>query len=226
MEREIQTSTFSPSSVYAKVFGWMALALFITFAVAIGGTFFLGAIDPSLYIGILIGASILEIVLVFVINFSGLLSKRQGAVKIPFILYSICMGILMSSIIAVTEVTTIIYAFGATFLCFGAMALIGWFGRNSNMKAMHLIAMGLGIGSLILVLANFFMRSGTVDWIVSFAMFAFILLITAVDVWRMRQFAEAGAMTENFAIFFAFQIYYDFIYIFLKVLRYIQISKD
>ena len=226
MERRFETSTSTATSVYAKVFAWMALALVITFGIAFAGTYLLNFIDPNLYMFILIGAAIVQLILVFVINFSGLLSKKQGVVKLPFILYSICMGVLMSSVIAVTEITTILYAFGATFVCFGAMALVGWFSKSSNMRVMYLIAMGLGIGSIILVLVNIFTGSDTIGWIVSFAMFAFILIITAVDIHRMKQVAEAGMMTENLAIFFAFQIYYDFIYIFLKVVRYIGINRD
>ena len=225
MQREFQTSTVRANSAITKVFAWMALALFITFATAIGFTFLLNVMDPSLYFGIMIGASILQFILILVINFTGLLSKKQGVVKVPFILYALCMGVLMSSIIAFTEVITIIYAFGATFLCFGTMALIGWFSKT-NMNVMSFIAMGLGIGALILSLVNIFMGSDTIGWVVSFAMFAFILLITAVDIYRIKQTSELGMMTENLAIFFAFQIYYDFIYIFIRILAFIASRRD
>lgn len=218
MEREIRASTHTPSNVYTKVFGWMALALLITFGVAIGGTFLLDKMDPSIYYGILVGASVMQLILVFVISFSGVLSKKQGAVKVPFILYAICMGVLMSSIIAVTDVVTIIYSFGATFICFGAMALVGWLGRESNMKVMYLLATGLIIGSLVLTLVNIFMGSDEIGWIVSFATFAFILIMTAVDIYRMKTIADNGAMTDNLAVYFAFQIYYDFIYVFIRIL--------
>ncbi len=226
MEREIRTSTYSPTSVYTKVFGWMALALLITFGVAIGGTFLLDTIDPNLYYGILVGASVMQLILVFVISFSGVLSKKQGAVKIPFILYAICMGVMMSSIIAVTDVTSIIYAFGSTFICFGSMALVGWLGRESNMRVMYLMATGLIIGSLVLTLFNIFLGSNEIDWIVSFATFAFILIMTAVDIYRMKAIADNGAMTDNLAIYFAFQIYYDFIYTFIRILMIFMRNRD
>jgi FtsH-binding integral membrane protein len=57
-------------------------------------------------------------------------------------------------------------------------------------------------------------------------MFAFILLITAVDVYRIKQTSELGMMSENLAIFFAFQIYYDFIYIFIRILAFIASRRD
>ncbi len=225
MDRELQYGVSSFNAAVTKVFAWMFAAIVITFAVAFGGAILLSYIDPSIYLGVMIAAAVAQIVLIFVINFSGILSKKQGSVKVPFILYSIVMGILMSGIIAFTEISTILYALGATAICFGSMALIGWIGKT-NMNVMSRIAMGLGLGSLVLVLLNYFIGSETIGWIVSFALFAFIMLITAVDVYRMKKTAESGQMTENLAIFFAFQIYYDFIYVFIRVLSFIQANRD
>lgn len=131
------------------------------------------------------------------------------------------MGVIISSVIAITNIQAIITACGATVICFGLMAFTGYFNK-SNISIMAIIAMGLGVGALVLSLVNILLGyNDTLSWIVSFAVFAFVLLITIVDVYRLKIVAESGQMTENLAVYFAFNIYYDFIMIFLRVLSFV-----
>lgn len=223
MERQLEVNTTrSTNKALGKTFGWMAIALLVTFAVGIVGAFLLNSVmSLDVYLGLLIGASIIQFILIFVIQYTGMLSKKVGAIIVPFMLYSVCMGIILSSVIVLTEVKSIIVAFGATLACFSLMALVGYFSK-SNLNVMWMIAMGLGLGAIVLSLTNWLIGyNDTLSWIVSFALFAFILLVTIVDVSRFKKVAESGQMTENLAIYFAFNIYYDFIMIFLRVLQFI-----
>lgn len=229
MERGYEVNTTQSSTkAIGKTFGWMAIALLVTFAVAFLGAYLLiYVLSPEVYSTILISASILQFILVFVIQFKGVFSKKQGSVVVPFMLYSICMGVIISSVIAITNIQAIITACGATVICFGLMAFVGYFNK-SNISIMAIIAMGLGGGALLLSLVNILLGyNDTLSWIVSFAVFAFVLLITIVDVYRLKIVAESGQMTENLAIYFAFNIYYDFIMIFLRVLSFVaRFTRD
>lgn len=228
MNTEVKTTQSTFTGLMSKSFAWMALALLITALFAIGGSVLLtsGFIPADTYLYILIGASVVQLILLFVIQATGLLSKKQGSAIVPFIFYAICTGVLMSAIVAFTEVKTLLYALGATFICFGSMALVGYFSK-ANMKLVYLIAMGLGIGALSLSLFNWiFGVNETLYWIISYVFFAFILLITSVDVWRMKKMSESGYYDTNLAVFCAFQIYYDFIMIFLRIVQFIGRNKD
>ena len=228
MNTEVKTTQSTFTGLMSKSFAWMALALLITALFAVGGSVLLtsGFIPADTYLYILIGASVVQFILLFVIQATGLLSKRQGSAIVPFIYYAICTGVLMSAIVAFTEVKTLLYALGATFICFGSMALVGYFSK-ANMKLVYLFAMGLGIGALSLSLFNWiFGVNETLYWIISYVFFAFILLITSVDVWRMKKMSESGYYDTNLAVFCAFQIYYDFIMIFLRIVQFIGRNKD
>ncbi len=228
MEIEVKSKQSTFTGLMAKSFAWMALALLITAGVAIGGSLLLtsGVIPADTYLYILIGASVLQLILLFVIQGTGLLSKKQGSAILPFILYAVCTGFLISSVVAFTEATVLLYALGATVICFGSMALVGYFSK-ANMKVVYLIAMGLGIGALLLTFLNWiFGVNDTLYWIISYVFFAFILLITSYDVWQMKRLSESGYYDTNLAVFCAFQIYYDFIMIFLRVIQFFGRNRN
>ena len=77
--------------------------------------------------------------------------------------------------------------------------------------------MGLLIGSIFLSLINWFIGSDQLGWIVTFASFGAIMLITAFDVWRIRRISESGQASKNLALYCAFNIYIDFIYMFMRI---------
>jgi len=47
------------------------------------------------------------------------------------------------------------------------------------------------------------------------------MLITIFDVWRVKKIAQRGEQTNNVALFCAFNLYVDFIYIFIRVLSFV-----
>lgn len=79
MEIEVKSKQSTFTGLIAKSFAWMALALLITAGVAIGGSVLLtsGVIPADTYLYILIGASVLQLILLFVIQGTGLLSKSR-----------------------------------------------------------------------------------------------------------------------------------------------------
>jgi uncharacterized protein len=221
---EVQEKT-SSVSMMTKVFGWMGLGLLVTAAVAVGIYFLLGLgiIPVTAYIPLLIAASVGYFILLFFINFRVLRGSSKSVV-VPFMLYATTMGILLSTLMITFEIETLALAFGASALVFGMMALYGALTKR-DLSLMGSMAFMFFFGAFVIGLINFFFFNETIYWIVSFVMFGAILLITAYDVWMIRRSIDSGIMTNNLAVYFALKLYVDFIFIFLRVVYFIALSR-
>ena len=107
------------------------------------------------------------------------------------------------------------------------MFLISYLSKGS-LNFLGVIGIGLLIGAALIGLVGWiFILTGFLGaymhlyWIVSFISFAAIMFITIWDMWRIKKIAEAGEMNDNLALFCAFTLYVDFIYLFLRVLRFV-----
>lgn len=216
-EPEVQSAT--GSKFLGTVFGYAAIGFLVTAAVALLTGYLFTSVIPidvasDTYLGLIIGASILQIVLIFWITFG--VFRRGGNLIIPFALYTIAMGILLSALTLTMDWYLIGMTFGLTCLVFGAMAAVGYFSKV-NLSGLLIVGMGLLIGSIFLSLINWFIGSDQLGWIVTFASFGAIMLITAFDVWRIRRISESGQASKNLALYCAFNIYIDFIYMFMRI---------
>jgi FtsH-binding integral membrane protein len=223
------------------VFGYMAIGLLITAGIAALLGFLFSVIWPitdysnpeastyyTSYMVVLIVASVVQLGLSFWIMFGVFRSKTMGIV-IPFILYAVCMGVLISSFTMFIEWYILAITFGITCLCFGSMALIGWLAKG-NMNRIAIVAIGLLFGGLMIGLFNwiFWLISPAVYnilyLIVSGVTFAAMMLITMIDMWSIKKYIEAGNTSRNLALFCAFNLYVDFIYLFIRILYFILIA--
>lgn len=219
-----QTESRTKPVTLTSIFGWMALALLMTTAVAIGIYLLLGfgILPVTMYYPLLIGSIVGYFIVFIVINFRVI--KQNKSAVVPFFVYAAMMGVLLSSIMISTSIDILVLAFGVSALLFGIMAGYGAVTKQ-NLHPMGSIAlMGL-LGSVILIPILWIWFNETLYWIVSFVMFGAIMLITAYDVWRMKQHLELGEVTQNTAIFFALQLYIDFINIFIRVVYFLSASR-
>lgn len=115
----------------ARVYGWMAIALSISFSVALVTVFF---IERSLafanfiygiYPFILFG----QIILVLIMSF---LVQRVNIVMsaLMFIFYSLTMGVFLGVIISAYTISSVIVSILAAVLVFGAASLYGLFTKS------------------------------------------------------------------------------------------------
>lgn len=189
-----------------------------------------GFIDPAkqqnanIYFGIMIGAFIAYIILLIWIMVGTL--KNKGNMVVPFTLYAIVMGVLISSFTLFVRIELIAISFGITCLIFGGLFCIGWFVKK-DLSVMGMIAGGLIFGALLMSLFNIiwmFVSPATfsvMNWIISFVLLIAIMLITIVDFARIKQIEQNGEGSNNLALYCAFSLYVDFIYIFLRVLIFV-----
>lgn len=171
---------------------------------------------------VMIISGIGTIVVSIVMNVLGF--KGNHRLTIPFVLYASLMGVMLSSFVVFVPWTILASAFGITTLIFGIMTLIAFLSKGS-LNIIGIIGMGLFFGSMFLSLIGliFYMTGALgaylgIYWLVSFLSFAGILFITIWDLWRIKQIAASGESNHNLALYCAFNLYVDFIYILIRII--------
>lgn len=224
------------SKFIGMVFLYTFIALAITAAVAaVIGAIFSSAICPidaytyevidfnklMPYVYLLIGSAIAYIPIIIWIHVVGF--RGRGRLDIPFVIYAIIMGVLISSFTMFVPFHLIAISFGITCVVFGGLSLIALLSKR-DLSFLGLVGMGIFFGAMLVSLFNllwmwlFPSSFQTLYWLVSFAIFGAMMLITIYDVYRVKQIAQRGEQSTNVALFCAFNLYVDFIYIFIRIL--------
>ena len=205
----------------AAVYGWMVAALAISgiaaFAVFNSETllyFIFGS--RFTFLGLIIA----ELALVFILS-AGIRRMSFPVAAASFVIYSIINGLTLSSVLFVYTGTSIVRIFVITALMFGAMSVYGATTKSSLQSAGKYLMMAL-IGLIIASLVNLFMRSSSLDWLMSFVTVGVFTGLTAYDTQKITTAARYAQDNDDFkkiAIIGALELYLDFINIFLALLR-------
>ena len=203
------------------VYGWMVAALAISgiaaFAVFNSETllyFIFGS--RFTFLGLIIA----ELALVFILS-AGIRRMSFPVAAASFVIYSIVNGLTLSSVLFVYTGTSIVRIFVITALMFGAMSVYGATTKSSLQSAGKYLMMAL-IGLIIASLVNLFMRSSSLDWLISFVTVGVFTGLTAYDSQKITTAARYAQDNDDFkkiAIIGALELYLDFINIFLALLR-------
>ncbi len=199
----------------SKVFSWFGIGLLVTFLVA-----YVVSTSVSALSFIFSGSTYLIIVLlefVVAIWLSVRIHKMSsGLAKGLYLAYSALTGLTFSSLFVVYELTSIIWIFLASALVFGVFALLGKSGRFdlSRYGVYLLIAL---LGSVILEVINIFLMNHTLDMIICVAVLAIFVTYVAYDVQKI--ITRYDDSNEAMAIYGAFDLYLDFINIFLRLIQ-------
>jgi FtsH-binding integral membrane protein len=212
----------------SKVFLWMAGALILT---AI--TSFLIAANFEAVLPFFINqetgkASILFWLAVFA-PFALVLIMSAAVNRLPlnvlsllYIFYSILMGVSLSFIFLAYNISTIGITFAVTAGTFIVMAITGYTTKTDLTKFGSLLMMAL-IGIIIAMVVNIFMKSGTMDYIISIIGVLIFTGLTAYDVQKLKnysaQIGEFNSTAGKMALMGALTLYLDFINLFLFLLR-------
>ena len=236
------TDKQSKGAFLTKVFGMMFLCLAITTVVAAGlgyGFLYLlkstatdGVYNSNLISGMLVTlivSAIALLIMSFVLPIT--FARGRHNILVPLIIYVVLMGVLLSCFTWLFEPIILVEAFGITTLIFGLMALLGFLSKG-KVAGLGVVMLGLLIGAGLLALANWLMMlfGGVSEtnvmllWIVSFAIFAFLMLMTIWDVARISKIAEQGSNSGNNLIYYcSYILYSDFIAILIRVIYYLAI---
>jgi FtsH-binding integral membrane protein len=140
-----------------------------------------------------------------------------------FAIFSVLMGMSLSFIFLIYTLGSIYLTFAIAAGMFGIMAVAGYTTKTDLTKFGSLMIMGL-IGIIIASVVNYFMKSGTMDYIISFLGVLIFTGLTAYDVQKLKRIGS-GSMygDENYKklmIMGALTLYLDFINLFLFLLRF------
>lgn len=203
------------------VYGWMVAALAISgiaaFAVFNSETllyFIFG--NRFTFLGLIIA----EFALVIILS-AGIRRMSFPAAAASFVIYSIVNGLTLSAVLFVYTSTSVVRIFVITALMFGAMSVYGATTKSSLQSAGKYLMMAV-IGLVIASLVNIFMRSSSLDWLISFVTVGVFTGLTAYDTQKITQAARYAQDNEDFkkvAIIGALELYLDFVNIFLALLR-------
>ena len=236
--KEVSSKSSTAYSL-TKVFGYMFIGILITAAIALGlGAWFnyallqnvspdedLFATNAVILIVLLIVSGIGILILSFVVPIT--MARGKHSILVPSIIYTVLMGIMLSSIAAFIPWYLLGITFGITSLIFGLMSLIAFLSKG-KLNGLAIAAIGLFVGAGFIALFMFVLMLMGVNvtflyWIVSMATFAAMMLITIWDLARIKDIAKNGEMTNNLSLYCAYILYNDFIYILLRVLRIVLI---
>ena len=240
--KPIQTKKQVASLNMAKVYLWLALGLLITGLVSLGlPELFLALIDngslaaetaDTIYTALMVVSIIAMIPSMIIISVQAF-RKNIVLDTISYIIYTVAMGVLLGIVfVGFVEPGQGLWTIGLTFLItsasFALMGLLGSLMKNSTVGIILPVLSTFLIGCITLSLVNFFIGSAMIYWIVDFVLFALMLLTIAIDFRSVRNVAENLGFenSTNLAIYCAYQLYVDFIWIFLRVLLYVTLFSS
>ena len=207
------------SSLISKVYVWMTLALAITGITAYGV-----ATTPILFMTMgkmMWGLVIAELVLVFALS-AAINRLSLSVATLMFIVYSVLNGCMLSSIFYVYSPMIITKVFFITAGTFGITAAYGYATKRDLSSFGRIFYMAL-LGLFIATVVNFFMKSSTLDYLLSYAGVIIFTGLTAWDSQKIRKLLqmqyEVDEKSQKLALLGALTLYLDFINLFLYLLK-------
>lgn len=217
------------SSFMAGVYGWMSCALAIT-----AGAAYYIAVSPVIFMyiythsAILVGLLLVQIGLVVAIS---MFINRMSFITalVLFLLYSVTLGITLSSIFYVYTESSILSTFLTTALMFGVMSMYGYV-TKADLTSMGSISMMVLVGLIIGMFVNMFLKSEQFDYVLSGVGVVIFVLLTAYDTQKIKQIARPMMADQELigkiTLISALTLYLDFLNLFLFLLRFMGQRRD
>ncbi len=210
------------SVLYSKVFTWLAIGLMITFAsgyaISLNNVMLANILSGNKYI-------ILIILQIAIAIFFGVRIRKMSKVTaiICYLLYSLLTGVTFSGIFVVFKMSSIISMFLVTSIVFGLFAAIGFTTKRDLSRFGNILFMAL-IGVILISIINIFMKSSGLEIILSIVC---MLIFIGYIMFDIRNLETYSLMNEEAGpIYGAFQLYIDFINLFIRLLELFGDTRD
>ena len=234
VQQEVNTGALAKTFM-SQVFLWMAFAMVVTAVTA-----YLFATSAEL-IGSLVdfktgrmsmlGWIVMLAPIGFVLLMSFGFQRLSSAIMtLLFIAFSVLMGMSLSFVLIVYTAASVYKTFAIAAGMFGVMAILGYTTKTDLTRFGSIMIMGL-IGLMIAMVANFFLQSSTMDYIISVIGVLIFTGLTAYDVQKLKRIGAGisgelvDANTRKLSIMGALTLYLDFINLFLFLLRFLGDRK-
>ncbi len=230
---------------YSKVFLYFGIGILVTAGICVVASLIFNSLWNAgdeealskflMYYMVVLGISLIGMIIVsFVISFS--VSRGRTKPLIPYILYTIFMGVFTSSFTIFIQNPYIIgLALAITAVLFLLLGFLGII-SSDHMKVWIRVVIGLSIAIGLLMLVNFvlipfaffggytdaYYAMNKIYLLVEALILIVFLIYTAIDFARMKRIAESYTeLNNNEAIYCALMLYSDFVVIFRYVLRFL-----
>jgi hypothetical protein len=175
--------------------------------------------NTFVFFGLIIGEFILVIAISAAIN-----RISPGAALGLFFGYAALNGATLAIIFLAYTGSSIVLTFGVTAGLFGVMSVLGYTTKQDLTKWGPILFIGL-IGFLIGSVANFFIASTALQWILTYVGIGIFLGLVVYDTQRIKKMTMGAIMQDEatavsrIGILGALRLYLDFINLFLLLLR-------
>ena len=211
----------SSNNFLRKVFLYMVLGVAISFGTGI----YLYLYNQELLFSLSRYFNILFIGSIGIVLVSDFMLKKLSAsiLRILFLLYSLIIGTVFSTIGFLYSPLAILYAFGTALTIFVVMAIYGFISKEDLSSYRAFFIVGL-ISLIIMGFINVYLGVGPLYWIETIAGIVIFTGLIAYDVnrikWQSYQLADGdNEAMEKMSIDGAFSLYLDFINLFFCLLR-------
>lgn len=212
-----------------KTFLWMFIGIFITFITSLiisSNENFIYAIYSNSFLPILFIILELSVVILFTWRLKKI---KISTARVLFVFYSFLTGISFSTLSIAYTGESIALAFGITCLFFGLLVLFGFVTKKDFSKIGFICIIGLLV-LIIFEVISFLLKIPMNVQIISIIGLILFVGITIWDTQKMkkRYYNSVGnyELQSKMSILSAFELYLDFINIFIDILRLIGNSNN
>jgi len=211
-------------SIFSKIYMWVFVGLLITFISSYVVSTSIAAIrlifGSPLYWLIFLAQIVIAIYLPVRLN-----KMSKTTATILYLLYSLLTGLTFATIFLMYEISSIIFVFLISSLVFLIFALIGRF-TNIDLSKLGVILLMALVGIIIFEIINIFIMSSALDMTLCIIGLLVFFGYIAYDIQKIKRLDSYGMDKEKLAIIGAFELYLDFINVFIRLLRLLGKNKD
>lgn len=205
------------NKLFSKVFMWLAIGLVITFGVGYGVSNNLNLLNnvmsSNTYLILCIATVVIAIFL------SVRIHKMSGVVaSILYLLYTGLTGLTFGVLFAVYSLDSILFVFGISAIIFLIFGAIGYFTKIDLTKIGTFLFAGL-IAIICAYILSLFINNTNFNLAIVIVSIIIFMGYIAYDIQMIKRNLYIANNAQSLAIFGAFQLYLDFINIFVDLLR-------
>ena len=224
MDNMNMVENYDNNKIFAKIFLWMFIGLLVTFGVGYYVSSNEIMVENIHKNSTFLIIAIVEIVLCIVL--SARIRKMNPLVaKTLYLLYAGLTGLTFSVIFIIYELESIMFVFGITSIVCLIFGLIGYYIKIDLTKLGTFLFMAL-IAVIIASIINIFIGSDAFNLGICILSLVIFIGYMAYDIQVIKRGMYGNINEENLAIYGAFQIYLDFINIFIRLLELFGKRRD
>lgn len=203
-----------------KTFTTMTLGLIVSALVAFVIAYMFPSLSLNFFVFLIVAFAQIGVTIYFS---SRLSSMSASSARLCFVIYSVLTGVTFSTLFLVYDLGSIAMAFTMTAVVFACMSIIGHTTKMDLTKFTPYFIAGLFAIIISTLLNSLFFHSYAMNNIINYLAIIVFLGLVAYDMQTLRHLYASGIddpeMRDKLSIYGAFQLYLDFINLFVRILQ-------